>query len=40
MGRLLSFPSQQPTPDPIFELIALTTQHIVLEVGEIEIPKH
>jgi hypothetical protein len=40
MGKLLSFPSQQPMPDPIPELVALTTQPIVLEEGEIEIPKH
>jgi hypothetical protein len=40
MGKLLSFPSQRPTPDPIPELVALTTQPIVLEEGETEIPKH
>jgi hypothetical protein len=40
MGKLLSFPSQWPTPDPIPELVSLTTQPIVLEEGEIEIPKH
>jgi hypothetical protein len=40
MGKLLSFPSQQPMPDPIPELVALTTQPIVLEDGEIENPKH
>jgi hypothetical protein len=31
---------QWPTPDPIPEQVALTTQHIVLEEGEIENPKH
>jgi hypothetical protein len=31
MGKLLSFPSQRPTPDPIPEQVALTTQPIVLE---------
>jgi hypothetical protein len=40
MGKLLSFPSQRPTSDPIPELVALTTRPIVLEEGEIEIPKH
>jgi hypothetical protein len=34
MGKLLSFPSQRP------EKVALTTQPILLEEGEIENPKH
>jgi hypothetical protein len=40
MGKLLSFPSQWPTPDPISELVALTTKPIILKEREIEIPKH
>jgi hypothetical protein len=36
MGKLLSFPYQRPTSDPIPEQVALTTQPIVLEEGEIE----
>jgi hypothetical protein len=39
MGKLLSIPSQRPTPDPIPELVALTSQPIVLEEGQIENPK-
>jgi hypothetical protein len=40
MGKLLSFPSQRPTPDPIPELVDLTTRPIVLEERGVEIPKH
>jgi hypothetical protein len=40
VGKLLSFPSQRPTPDSIPELLALTTQPIVLEEGEIKILRH
>jgi hypothetical protein len=40
MGKLLSFPSQRPTPGPIPKLVALISQPIVLEEGDIDIPKH